>query len=140
VGYNTDEWNHAVVSFTTGDNFDRDFNLFTGAGRVKLFRNLSLTYSANILKFNPDPDNSSNFINVFTANYNFTNDLWLKVFAQNSTKDDNVYFYGLFGWRFKPPFGAFYLIYSHDEFRNNLGLPKSDNVFLKLTYPISIMK
>jgi hypothetical protein len=139
VGYNTDEWSHAAVSYTSGDNYDRDFNLLSGGARVKLFQNLSLTYAANILNFDPDPDNSSTFINVVTANYNFTKDLWLKVFAQNSTKNENIYFYGLMGWRFKPPFGALYLIYSHDQYADEIGLPKTNNFFLKLTYPISIV-
>ena len=61
--------------------------------------------------------------------------MWLKLFAQNSSVNDKLYFYGLFGWRFKPPFGALYLIYAHDEFRENTSFPKSDNLFLKLTFP-----
>jgi hypothetical protein len=47
---------------------------------------------------------------VLTLNYNFTNDLWIRLFAQNSTGDKRIYVYGLFGWRFKPPFGAVTLI------------------------------
>lgn len=137
LGYNTDEWSHATISYTGGDNFDRDFNLVSGGGRIKVFQNLSLSYTANWLNFEPDPDNNSTFINVLTANYNFTNDLWLKVFAQNNTQNKNRYFYGMLGWRFKPPFGALYLIYSHDKYEK--GIPKSDNVFLKLTYPISLV-
>ena len=140
VGYNTEEWSHAFLSYTTGDNFNRNFNLYSGGGTVKLFQNLSLSYSANVLKFNPDDENNSTFINVFTANYNFNKDLWLKLFAQNSTKDENIYIYGLIGWRFKPPFGALYLIYSHDQFGENAGMPDSDNFFVKLTYPITILK
>lgn len=140
LGYNTDQWSNASVSFTTGDNYDRDFNLISGSTRVKLFQNLSLSYSANVLTFTPDPDNSTTFINVVTANYNFSKDLWLKAFAQNSTKNDNVYFYGLMGWRFKPPFGALYLIYSHNQFGDKTGLPKTDNFFVKLTYPISLLQ
>lgn len=140
VGYNTDEWSHAFVNYTRGYNFDRDFDLFSGGGQVKLFQNLSLTYSANILNFNPDDENNSTFINVFGANYNFTKDLWLKLFAQNSTKDESIYFYGLAGWRFKPPFGSVYIIYSHDQFGENTGMPNTDNFFVKLTYPITILK
>jgi len=140
LGYNTDEWNHASVSFSTGKNFDRDFTLFSGGGRVKLFQKLSLSYSADLIKFKPDLNNSSTVINVLTANYNFTNDLWLKLFAQNSSRNDKIYFYGLFGWRFKPPFGALYLIYSHDEYLATSGLINSNNFFLKLTYPVAILK
>ncbi len=140
LGYNTDEWNHAVVSYSTGRNFDRDFNLVSGGGRVKLFQKLSLSYSIDLLNFNPDTGNNSTVINVLTANYNFTNDLWLKLFAQSSSLNEDFYFYGLFGWRFKPPFGALYLIYSHDEYRDSVGFPKSNNFFLKLTFPVSIIK
>ncbi|HSH20297.1 MAG TPA: DUF5916 domain-containing protein [Draconibacterium sp.] len=140
LGYNTEEWSHAIIGYTTGRNFDRAFTLYSGGGRIKLFQNLSLGYSGNFLKFNPDDDKNSTFINVFTANYNFTKDLWLKLFAQNSTKDENIYLYGLFGWRFKPPFGAVYLIYSHDEFGEGTGIPNSDNFFVKLTYPITVLK
>jgi hypothetical protein len=139
LGYNTEEWSHALIGFTQGRNFDRDFTLLSGGAQIKLIQNLSLSYSANLLHFNPDPTINSTFINVVTANYNFSKDLWLKVFAQNSSVDNNIYFYGLFGWRFKPPFGALYFIYSHDEFRNETGFPNTDNIFLKLTYPISIL-
>lgn len=138
LGYNTDEWSHAIFSYTTGDNFDRDFYLVSGGGQIKLLRNLSLSYTGNRLKFSPDNEDNSTFINVLTANYNFTNDLWLKVFAQNNSQTDNRYFYGLLGWRLKPPFGALYLIYSHDEF-DETGIPDSDNFFVKLTYPISLV-
>lgn len=137
LGYNTDEWSHALISYTTGDNFDRHFHLTSGGGRVKLFQNLSLSYTANILEFSPDADENSTFINVLTANYNFTNDLWLQIFAQNNTKNENVYFYGKLGWRFKPPFGALYLIYSHDQYENEI--PTTNNFFVKLTYPISLV-
>lgn len=140
LGYNTDEWNHALISLSTGKNFDRNFTLLSGGGRVKLFQKLSLSYTANLLNFKPDHGNNSTVINVITANYNFTNDLWLKLFAQNSTINNKFYFYGLFGWRFKPPFGALYLIYSHDEYSTASGFPNSNNLFLKLTFPVSILK
>jgi hypothetical protein len=139
LGYNTDEWSHVSVSYTTGDNFDRNFKLLSGGARVKLFQNLSLSYSANVLKFNPDDDNNSTIINVATANYNFTKDLWLKIFAQNSTQNDNIYLYGLMGWRFKPPFGALYLIYSRDQFGYKTDTHTTNNFFVKLTYPITIL-
>jgi len=140
LGYNTEEWSHAAIAYSTGRNFDREFNLFTAGGRVKLFQNLSLSYSGNYLEFNPDPENETTFINVFEANYNFTKDLWLKLFAQNNTKNENIYLYGLLGWRFKPPFGALYLIYSHDNFGNETEIPDTHNFFVKLTYPITILK
>lgn len=140
LGYNTEEWSHVRAGFSTGRNFDRDFYLYRGAFRVKPMKNLSLEYSTSYLRFSPDPDSGSTFINVLTANYNFTNDLWIKVFAQNSTSNERVYIYGVFGWRFKPPFGALYLIYSHDNYKMAENHVQLDNFFLKLTLPIAVIK
>ena len=140
LGYNTEEWSHVQTGFSTGRNFDRDFYLYSGGFRVKPVKNLSLEYSTSYLRFVPDPDSSSTFINVLTANYNFTNDLWIKLFAQNSTNNERIYIYGLFGWRFKPPFGALYLIYSHDSYVLAESPVRLDSFFLKLTLPIAIIK
>ncbi len=140
IGYNTDEWSHAVINYSSGKNFDRDFKLLSAGAQIKLIQNLSLSYSANILDFRPDPNNNSTIINVVAANYNFSKDLWIKLFAQNNTQGKNNYFYGLLGWRFKPPFGAVYLIYSYEDFNYEVEAPKSNNFFFKLTYPLALLK
>ncbi len=140
LGYNTEEWSHVQTGFSTGRNFDKDFYLYRGGFRVKPIQNLSVEFSTSYLRFVPDPDSSSTFINVLTANYNFTNDLWIKVFAQNSTANERIYIYGLFGWRFKPPFGALYFIYSHDNYIITDNPVQLNSYFLKLTLPIAVVK
>ena len=47
----------------------------------------------------------------------------------------------MFGWRFKPPFGAIYLIYTRDQMQMLPGenQQQADIIFLKLTYPIRIL-
>ncbi len=138
VGYNTDEWTSASVAYNRGVNFDRDFDWFQADARVKLFKKLSLTYSLNLLKYYPDPTSSSTLINIVSIDYNFTNDLWIRVFAQNNTSNDMIYFYGMFGWRFQPPFGALYLIYNSDNFDDPVLGTRSNNdvIFLKASYRI----
>jgi len=140
LGYNTDEWASARLGHTRGQNFDRDFTRTTFRARVKPVQKLGLEYRLDIIRFDPDPGDNSTVLNILSANYNFTPDLWLRVFAQNNTATERIYFYGLFGWRFKPPFGAVYLIYTTD---NELMLPEeyqlqSQILFLKLTYPILV--
>ncbi len=102
---------------------------------------MSLAYSGDLIKFTPDIEENSTLINVLSVNYNFTNNLWVKLFAQNSTSSSKVYFYGLAGWRFRPPFGAIYLIYSHDQEAELMGdLAYSDAFFLKITLPIALIR
>ena len=140
LGFNTDEWSHAMISYSTGRNYDSNLNLVTFGTRFKPVKNLSVQYSASLLHFDPDPESGNTLLNILSISYNFSKDLWLKVFTQNSTANNRLYFYGMFGWRFKPPFGAFYLIYSHDEFRGTLKKENYGNLFLKLTYPLTILK
>jgi len=53
------------------------------------------------------------------------------------TKGDD----GLAGWRFKPPFGAIYLIYSHDQEAELMGeLARADALFLKSTLPLAAIR
>lgn len=140
LGYNTDEWNSAEIEYQWGYNFDRDFYLLSWSGKTKIFKKLSIDYSGNYLSFNPDTTNSNTFINILSLNYYLTRDFWIRVFAQNSTNTDKIYIYGLIGWRFKPPFGVVYLIYSKDRyvmFPENKDF-NSNVLFLKFTYPISI--
>lgn len=141
VGYKTDEASNASLSYRTGRNFNRDFDLVEFNTVFRLFKKLTLNYEFNYISFVPDPEKESTFLNVAGIDYYFTNDLWIRFFSQHNTSSDRIYFYGLFGWRFKPPFGAVYLIYNSDnysDFDQNLHI-HSNILFLKLTYPISVI-
>jgi hypothetical protein len=141
LGYNTAEWSHAVAGVSFGRNFDRDFQRYSLDGRAKITERMAVEYGGDLIRFTPDDENQSTFINVLSLNYNFTKDLWIKVFAQNSTSSSKIYFYGLAGWRFKPPFGAIYLIYSHDQEAELMGdMQRADAVFLKFTLPIAVIR
>lgn len=140
-GYNTDEATYGKIRYTTGRNFGRDFNLLTGVAKVRVFNKLNLSFEINFLKYNPDPVSQSTVINILGADYFFNKDLWVRLFTQNNRENNKFYFYGLFGWRFKPPFGAVYLIYSsdqYDEYMPGRELVQSKILFLKLTYPIKV--
>ncbi|MEE9119610.1 MAG: DUF5916 domain-containing protein [Calditrichia bacterium] len=139
-GYNTDEWSSARVEFTWGKNFDRDFILIKPRVRFRLFESLAITYEYDNLHYKSDPLGNSTKINIFTADYNFTRDLWIRLLAQNNTRENRIYIYGLFGWRFQPPFGAVYFIYTSDEISPNT-LPfiqRNQIAFIKLSYQLSI--
>jgi hypothetical protein len=141
AGYNTDEATFGAIRYTTGYNFDRDFQLLSGSAKVRLFNKINLSYELNILKYDPDPDENSTVINVVGIDYFINKDLWIRVFTQNNSHTNKFYFYGLFGWRFKPPFGAVYLIYStdqYDEYMPDREHIQSNILFLKLTYPIQV--
>jgi len=138
LGYNTEEWASAEVAYEFGKNFDADFKYIQANLRFNPFDKMALEYSFEKLNFEPDVELENTIINILSLNYNFTPDLWIKLFAQNNTAADRIYFYGLIGWRFQPPFSAIYLIYTFDEFKEYELTKKFNNriLFLKLSYQI----
>ncbi len=140
LGYNTAEWNQVSLEYSRGYNFDRNFNRIEFDGQVKLTEKMALGYAGDYVNFNPDTTNSTTFINVLNLNYNFTKDLWVEVFGQTRSNTGKFYLYGKVGWRFRPPFGALYLIYTHDQDMVMDERLDADLFFIKLTLPISVMK
>jgi len=142
IGYNTDESTYIKAGYRTGINFDRDFQLWQVNTKFQLFKKLTITYEFNNLTYSPDPSSVSTTINVLGADYFFNSDLWIRIFTQKNSISDKFYFYGLFGYRFKPPFGAAYLIVNTDNYVDTATMDQLQSriVFLKLTYPLYIIK
>ena len=143
-GYNQQSWNNTSWVYTRGRNFDRDFRQYVFRQKVKPIAELSFSYSLNRLIFKPDPQGRGTWLHVLTGDWNFTPDIWLRLFTQYNTSNDRVYLYGLFGWRFRPPFGALYLAYTADRFDvfddRYIPVSRKDEraFFVKLSVPLSI--
>ncbi len=140
IGYNADEWQAVKGGYTWGTNFDRDFELFSFGIQHRFFERLALGYDFQSITFVPDQTNRSNNLHILSIDYNVTRDLWLRLFTQTSSRDDRLYLYGLFGWRFFPPFSSLYIIYTTDRFDElqYLEQRKNDILFLKLSYQFGI--
>jgi len=140
LGYNTDEWAGAWIDYRWGRNYEREFALWETGLRCSPFQNFTLNYEFKYLKYSPDPTEKSTTINIVTVDYNFTRDLWMRVLAQNNTHIDRIYLYGLFAWRFQPPFGAVYLIYTADaeEYPRSSDREENRIFFVKFSYQFSL--
>lgn len=139
LGYNTEAYNSAEVIFRTGRSFGSDYYSFEAGLQLKVLDRLALELKPKYINFTPETISyKDSFINSFSVTYNFTNDLWVKLICQNNTSYDKIYVYGLFGWRFKPPFGYLYFIVNHIEYFDNMDLFQNKYIaYLKLTYPLS---
>ena len=137
AGYNSDEWASKIIGFSWGRNYDRDFRLLSAGWRSKPLPGLSLHYTLNLLSYTPDPSGQTTTINVITVDYNFSRDLYCRILTQNNSADGLYYFYGLFAWRFQPPFGALYLIYTTHEDRFSSAL-RNRTLFVKVSYQFNI--
>jgi hypothetical protein len=140
-GYNMRSWNSISTLHQWGRNFDADFQKFRLRVNLKPSSRLSLSQEYNYLEVSPDPRKQSTQNYLLTTDYNFTPDLWLRFITQYSSRNDRVYAYGLWGWRFAPPFGALYLAYTADRYDDPLDAAPSEKqhtLFLKLTVPLSL--
>ncbi|MCK7476343.1 MAG: DUF5916 domain-containing protein [Candidatus Moduliflexus flocculans] len=111
LGYNTREWQSASVAYAFGRNFGLDFDLIKGTVNYRLVEDLSVEYGLTRLVFNPDPEGDSTWIHSLRTTYNFTNDLFLKLYYQVNSSIDKIAVQALFVYRFQPPFGLIQLAY-----------------------------
>jgi len=140
IGYNTEAYNSARLMLRTGRSFGSDYYSFEAAFQLKILDRIAFELKPKYINFTPKTSSyKTAFINSLAVTYNFTNDLWVKLICQNNTSNDKFYVYGLFGWRFKPPFGNLYFIVNHTEYFDPAGQFQNKYIgYLKLTYPITI--
>jgi hypothetical protein len=134
LGYNTREWQSASVTYAFGRNFGLDFDLVKGAVNYRLVRDLSLEYGLTRLVFNPDPDGDSTWIHSLRTTYNFTNDLFLKLYYQVNSAIDKIAVQALFVYRFQPPFGLIQLAYQRGSMIFGVAGERTDTLFMKIAY------
>ena len=140
-GYNLQSWNNVSLLHQWGKNFDTDFQRVRARVSLKPTQKLAVSNEFTYLTVSPDTNNRSTEIYLATADYNFTPDLWLRLIAQYSSRNDRLYVYSLFGWRFAPPFGALYIAWTADRFDDPLVLTSKENqrtLFVKFTIPVSL--
>jgi hypothetical protein len=144
AGYNLQSWNNFSLLHQWGRNFDLRFQRIRFRANIKPNNKLAVSYEVTHLTLSPDPERQQTNLHFLTTDYNFTPDLWLRLFTQYNTRNDRVYVYGLLGWRFSPPFGALYLAYTADRFDTEdelllrPGREKQRTFFLKLTVPLDL--
>jgi hypothetical protein len=143
TGYNLQQWNNYSFFYMRGRSFDRDFGRWVFRSRFKLSGDWALEYRFQHVSLEPDPTDQSTTQHVFTTDYNFTPDLFLRLFTQYNRANNRFYLYGLFGWRFISPFGALYVGYTADQFDFVDAPFERDNqrtFFIKLRVPIELIK
>ncbi len=134
VGYNTREWQSARIAYSFGRNFARDFDLVEGALNFKFVKNLSTEYALTRLVFRPDPEGDSTWIHSLRTTYNFTSDLFLKLYYQVNSSIDKTAVQALFVYRFQPPFGLIQFAYQRGSMIFGVAGERTDALFVKVAF------
>ncbi len=134
LGYNTREWQSVKVAYAFGRNFGLTFDLVEGAVNVRPAGDLSIEYGLTRLVFNPDPDGDSTWIHSLRTTYNFTKDLFLKLYYQVNSSIDKTSIQALFVYRFQPPFGLIQFAYQRGSMIFGVAGKRTNTLFLKIAY------
>ncbi len=134
LGYNTRQYQSALVSYQFGKNFDSDFKLLGGILRRKLGDSLSVEYRLSRFWLNPDPAGSATVIHVMRATQNFTRDLFLKVFFQTNSAIGRKNLQTVFVWRYKPPFGTVQFAFQRGTAAFGERSAQPNTAFVKIAY------
>ena len=133
LGYNTREFESAMVSFTAGRNFDADFQLWGAKTAYKITEQLSAEYELQRLVITPDPAGESTWIHVLRADQFFNPDLFVKLFFQSNSAISRENVQAVFVWRYRPPFGTIQLAYQRGTAEFGERSEQGHTFFVKLT-------
>ena len=133
LGFNTREYQSVEVGYSWGYNFDSRLRLLTAEGSYKLTDALSVEYEVEHLRLDPDPENESTWIHVGRINHFFTQDLFIRLFAQSATTTDRRDVQAVFVYRYRPPFGTIQLAFQRGEAPFGAPAEQGNTFFLKTT-------
>jgi len=133
-GYNTREYNSFDGGYLVGKNFGSDLCSVNFAFRRKLTQALSTEYRFNRVWLKPDPTQKGTAIHIVRTQYNFTRDLFLRLFFQTNSVIDRRNVETVFVWRYKPPFGALQFAYQRGRAELGQRSQQGNTYFVKLSY------
>ncbi len=133
IGFNTKEWEYAILSFSFGRNFGDTFDMLGIRKNLRVTRDLNVEFDmARIFFYGISPRNQ--FVHMLKARYNFSKDFYAKILYQTNTliKKSNIEL--LLTYRLLPPFGYIQLVYQIGRGKFGERETFGNTFFLKLSY------
>ncbi len=134
AGYDTRAGRSFEVEIGGGTNFDSDLRLYGAEGKFRITDRWNMFYELTRLELDPDPDNETTWIHLFSSDYYFTNDLYVKLFFQTNSAITKENVQTTFVWRFKPPFGSLQVAYQRGTSELGQESEQGDTLFTKFSW------
>jgi len=122
------------LGYITGRNFDSDLRSLNFSASRKVTREFSTGYQIRRVWLDPDPERRASLINIVNGQYNFTRDLFLRVFFQTNSVIKRKNLETVFVWRFKPPFGVVQFVFQRGRAEFGQRSEQGNTFFLKLAH------
>jgi len=117
----------------SGVHFDSDLALWGAEAKWPIGR-FRVAYNLTRLALDPDPQSDSTWIHVLEGRYNFSPDMFVKLFVQTNSAIEKENVQVLFVWRFKPPFGSVQVAYQRGTSAFGQESDQKDTLFTKLAW------
>jgi len=134
VGYDTRAGRSFKIEIGGGTNFDSDLRLYGAEGQFRITDSWNTSYELTRLVLNPDPDHETTWIHVFSSDYYFTNNLYVKLFFQTNSAITKENVQSVFVWRFKPPFGSLQVAYQRGTSELGQESEQGNSLFTKFSW------
>ena len=136
IGFDTKKWELATLAVTFGHNFGSDFSLLEISKNLQVSRNLAVEYELGRVYFGYGRQPRNHFVHTLRATNYFTENFFLKLFYQASTRRDDhkVNFEVLVTYRLLPPSGFIQVGYYIGTPRFGWKEIRGNSLFLKIGY------
>ncbi len=122
------------IEVSKGRNFGDDLWLYEADVTFKVSDAWNFSYEVLYLDLEPDLEGRSTWIHVLRSTYYFTNDLFVKLFAQTNSAIDKENFQLLTVWRILPPFGSLQVAYHRGTSGLGEESMQGNTLFVKLAW------
>jgi hypothetical protein len=122
------------IEVSNGENFGDDLWLYEWGLTWKVSDAWTVAYEGLRLDLEPDLEGRSTTIYVLRTTYYFTQDLFLKLFAQTNEIIDKENIQLLTVWRFHPPFGSLQFAYQRGTSAVGEVSAQGDTLFAKFSW------
>jgi hypothetical protein len=128
ISYDNKKGNSYALNYTTGRNYDRDFEKFQGSIDIKILAGWDFYYNVSKYWFRPADEDDNNLLHYARTTYYLNNDMYVKLFYQTKHRFDRAFSDNEFDllrknlqivyvWRILPPFGSLQIAYQEGSTR-----------------------
>jgi len=122
------------LEVSKGKNFGDDLWLYEGDVTFRVSDAWNIGYEVLYIDLDPDLENRSTWIHVLRSTYYFTNDLFVKLFAQTNSAIDKENVQIVTVWRISPPFGSLQVAYQRGTSALGEASTQGNTLFVKLAW------
>ncbi len=134
IGFNTREWEYAILAVTVGKNFGWNFNMLDIRKNIHVSKTLDLEFNMARVYYTFGRAGMNDFVSSIRAINSFNEKLFVKIFYQYRSMIKKFNLELLVNYQILPPSGFIQLVYQVGRARFGESYAPGNTLFLKIGY------